>query len=108
MPDIPGIPASLVSAPGVQMNAPPAQYMEQTLGVISAAVAQLKPGEQGKLVWVANTYRTATGRTKVGVNAVIVNRFDGEKVDFEVTAWLGAKWGEPVEAGVAGAISWVP
>lgn len=106
MSTIPNLPKEFQDAPGVQMNSPPAQYMEQTLGVIGAAVAQLRPGEKGKLVWVANTYQTDSGQTKVGVNAALVNRFDGDVVDFEVTLWFGSKWGEPIVAGVASAVSW--
>lgn len=98
MPDIPGIPESLANVPGVQMTPPPVQYMEQTMGVISAAVAKIGEGERGKLVWIA----TSQGR-KIGVNAAVVSKI-GNHVT--VTAWIGSKWGEPIEAGIVGEVKW--
>lgn len=98
MPDIPGVPEQLVTAPGVQMNAPPAQYIDQPLGVIGAAVAKLGPGEKGKLVWVA----TLRGK-QVSVNVAVVNKFNEH---FEVVAYVGKDWGKPLEAGIVGHVRW--
>lgn len=98
MPDIPGVPSTLVAAPGVQTNAPPAEYMEQTTALISKAVAQLGADEKGALTWVASKQGD-----EIGVNLAIVS-----KVNEHVTVlgWVGKEWGEPIAAGIAGRITW--
>lgn len=98
MPQIPGLPDHMKAWDGVQMNEPPGELIESTMGVIGKAVAQLKDGEKGKLVWVA----TKNG-DKLAVNAAVVNKFNDH---FEVTLWIGKTWGQPISAGVAGAVTW--
>jgi hypothetical protein len=102
MPNIPGIPESLEELPGVQMNAPPPHLMPQVMGVIETAVAQLKEGEKGRIVWIAQI----VGGEK-SVNAAHVMKL-GKRV--QVTTWFGKTWGKPTSAGLAagtaGSISW--
>lgn len=98
MPETPQLPDHLRDAPSVQFNPPPTHYMDQTLGVIGAAVARLDPNEKGKLVWIAHKKDG-----KVSVNAAVVNKFND---NFEVVLWVGKTWGRPIEAGVAASLSW--
>lgn len=102
MPDIPGLPEPLAAAKGVQMHAPPAHLLPAVEGVIGKAVAQLKEGERGKVVWIAQRQGSENS-----VNVAVVNKF---AEGFEVVAWIGKEWGTPTSAGLAvgtaGTISW--
>lgn len=98
MPDIPEIPGHLVSAPGVQMNPPPAELMDQTMGIIGNAVSRLKDGERGKLVWIASSVGE-----QISVNLAVVNKFNDH---FEIAGWIGKTHGQPIVAGIVGHVSW--
>ena len=93
MPDIPLIHPAYFKAAGVDMKAPPVEYLQKTTALISDAVAQLGTAK-GALTWVATTQ---------GVNLALVTKAN-EHVT--VLAWIGRHWGEPVEAGIAGKVVW--
>lgn len=80
------------------MNAPPAEYIQQTTAMIQHAVAQLGVDEKGCLTWLAS---------KKG-DQVIVNLAVVAKVNdnFQVLGWIGKEFGEPIAAGIAGRLSW--
>jgi hypothetical protein len=98
VPNIPGLPADLRELKGVEMSPPPAEFLQDTIGVIGRALESAKLGDddRGKLVWVA----TKTG-DQIRINAAVVARVSEGVI---ITAWIGKKgtWGEPLEAGVAG------
>lgn len=99
MPNIPSLPDPFVSLPGVQMNAPPAEYIEQTISLLDAATASLGPNQKGILTWIA----VMEGDKKF-VNAAYVHRFEG-KIDVDATIWIGKTWSQPIAVGVAGRIA---
>lgn len=98
MPNIQGLPEHLQSAPGVEMNSPPAQYMQQTTALIMDAVATLKVDEKGALVWLASKKGE-----QVGVNLALVSRVNDS---FQIVGWIGKEFGQPIAAGIAGRVSW--
>lgn len=98
MPNIPNLPEDLQNAPGVAMNAPPAEWLPQTEAIINNALKGLRDEDRGKLVWIA----TKQGE-QIAVNAAVAQRI-GDNV--RVTAWIGKTWGQPVAAGIAGDITW--
>lgn len=98
MPNIPGIPESLAPAPGVEMNAPPAEYIDKAERIISDAVAKLGPNEKGALTWLA-----MMKGDKIIVNLAVVAKVNDH---FSTVAWIGRTWGEPIEAGIAGRLVW--
>lgn len=82
------------TAGGVEMQSPPAVYLEDTTQMISDAVAHLGPNDRGILTWVAST---------AGVNLALVNKINGH---VDVAAWVGKSWNAPLEAGIVGRVHW--
>lgn len=83
----------------VQFNAPPpGQIMASVNRIALDAAAGLPAGAKGAVFGIA---------TEKGGNAVFVQRFDGEKIDWIVTAYIGKEWGQPKpNAGVAVVMTW--
>jgi len=99
MPTIPDLPAHLKTSPGVDMTTPPIEWLQPTTHMIMDAVKNADFGEGKHVVvtWIATTE---------GVNAAVVAKvIESEKIDFKVVSWVGKKWGAPIEAGIAGQIS---
>lgn len=84
---------------GVQFNAPPPGPIMASVNRIALdAAANLPPGTNGGIFGIV---------TDKGVNGVIVQRYDGEKVDFTVVGYIAKKWGEPnLEAGAVVQVTW--
>lgn len=92
---IPNLPAELVGAPGVEMNPPPAQFLEMTNTIIKDAAAQMRPEDKAVLTWIA----TRDGSGRISTNLAAVARL-GDTGQFEITAYIGKTWGTPVSAGI--------
>ena len=94
MPNIQKIPDHLRFEPGVEMVPPPAEFFKLTNEMIADAIraADVKGGETA-VTWIATTE---------GVNAAVVARVND---DLHFLAYIGKKWGEPIEAGVAGRLT---
>ena len=93
-PAIPGVPATFGALPSVQMVPPPALMLGEVSSMVKAAAASLAEGEKGKLTWIATTK---------GINLAIVNKVNDHVV---ITGWVAKGWGKPLEAGLAGTITW--
>lgn len=92
MPNIPGLPEDLQSAPGFHMNPPPAEQISLITSMVEKAAATLKEGEKGRVVWIAQK----VGNEK-SVNGAIVSKVGG----VQITGWLGKTWGTPTSAGLS-------
>jgi hypothetical protein len=89
-PKLPGVPLDELQRPkGVQFNAPPEHLLPSIMGSIERAMSELPPDVDGALVGQA---------TKAGWNAAIVMK---APLGINVEAWIGSKWGEPIDYGVA-------
>lgn len=97
MPDIPGLPPELVASKGVEMTPPTGEALTKATSLIDQAMATVRDGEKGALIWIAQRQGDQTS-----VNLAYAHKV-GEHV--EVTAWIGKTWGEPIDAGIAGRIS---
>lgn len=92
---IPNLPERLSGEPGVKMTPPPEQFIGATQTIIRDAVNAIPNDKRAMVtVWV---------RTSEGINAAYVQKF-GDNVS--ITGWLGGKWGKPLEAGIAGQVTW--
>lgn len=94
MPNIPNLPPELVDREGVEMTLPPPTLLPTIRDYIDNAAAVLKPGERGRLVWIADTH---------GVNVAVVNKVNEH---IEIAAFVGKRWGQPYAAGLVGQIHW--
>lgn len=84
---MPEVAAKRVPYRGVQFNAPPEDTLGPIMKAINTAVQSLPSGVNGALVG------TATG---AGWNAAIVARVGH---GWAVQAWIGSKWGDPIDVG---------
>lgn len=102
MPQMPGLPESLIPSQGVEFKAPPLELIKPTMTLIESAMKSLPRDSKGQLVWIAQR----VGDEKM-INAALVNKV-GDHV--EVAAWIGKTWGTPESAGlmtgVAGRVRW--
>jgi hypothetical protein len=80
------------------MIPPTGETFTKVNSLIDQAMASVKEGEKGALVWIAHKKGN-----DVSVNLAYAQRV-GDHV--EVTAYFGKTWGEPTEAGIAGRIGW--
>ena len=90
--DVMNRPALLL--PGVQFKTPPSQFMQTIQAELDRSLAALPAGAQGALVGIA---------TAAGVNAAIVTRVGP---GWDVAAWIGKSWGEPVVGGALVRKTW--
>jgi hypothetical protein len=89
-PRIKGAPEHLALTPGVPLEPPPVEYMDETVRLVNDATARLEPGSKAELLWVL---------TEKGVRFAAVEKFGRH---FSVTQWIGDDWGKPISVGVAG------
>lgn len=95
MPQIPNLPADLVTAPGVEMIPPPVQLLPSMDAIVMDAVKNLPTDEDGLFtVWVSTTK---------GVNLAHVQRVGTHA---EIVSYVGKSWGKPLDAGVAVKVHW--
>jgi hypothetical protein len=100
MPDLPVAPVDMSTLPGVQMAAPPVEYLGSIAQAIDKFAAGKKPGEGG-VVGVAVVRTDGT----INVNLAVVHKFTDH---ISVLGWVGKEgsWGEPWEAGFAWKTEW--
>lgn len=74
---------------GVQFTPPPTPIFDSVQAQVAAAIGRLPPDAHGAVISVATT---------AGWNAAIVTKAPH---GFDVQAYVGSKWGEPIEGGIA-------
>ena len=95
---IPGLPEQFADLPSVQMVPPPASLIADVTRMVEDAAAQLRPGESGRLVWIAS---------QQGINLAVVNKVvENDKLRVTISGWIAKDWGKPIQAGLAGIVSW--
>lgn len=80
---------------GVELNAPPPKYFADISESVDKFAQTLAPHVDGGLVGIATTQ---------GINMAIVQRIAGG--DAVVVAWVGKRWGEPIEGGLMWKMTW--
>jgi len=79
---------------GVAFTTPRSRLMDSIQAELDRALAKLPEGTNGAVVGIA---------TSTGVNAAVVTRLGR---GWDVAAWVGKSWGEPVAGGALVRKTW--